>query len=133
MTDEYFNADEEELPEALGDDEMDDLMDELDIETIEDLPNEEQIEDLMDFDGTVDNISEEDDETPAIPEIPDAKQPISNVNVDESEVQNIIHALNEGYFSEKLDDDELSPLIGLVMTTTEANKCFGCNKHRAKI
>ena len=25
MTDEYFNADEEELPEALGDDEMDDL------------------------------------------------------------------------------------------------------------
>ena len=122
MTDEYFNADEEELPEALGDDEMDDLMDELDIENIGELPNEDQIEDLMDFDGTVDNVSEEDDETPAIPEIPDAKQPISNVNVDESEVQNIIHALNEGYFSEKLDDDELSPLIGLVMTTTEANK-----------
>ena len=97
MTEEYFNADEDEeeiLP--LDVDAMDDMMEELDI-TIEDVPSEPEVEELMEEDLSQDEsfFEELDEPEPeVIPEIPDNPQPMNNIGVDEKEVASIKTALD---------------------------------------
>ena len=99
--------------EPLADGDMDDLMEELNI-TKEEVPSEPDVEELMEEDFSQDEeFFEELDETEpeVIPEIPDSKQPINNLGVDESEVAAIKDALNNNFLSGELDNEELMGLL----------------------
>ena len=122
MTEEFSaDEDEEDIEEEvvdvdiapLDDSAMDDMMDELDI-TVEDVPSEPEVEDLMEEDLSQDEefFEELDEPEPeVIPEIPDSKQPINNLGVDESEVAAIQDALNNNFLSDELDTEELMGLL----------------------
>ena len=118
MTEEYFNADEDEEEveelQPLDMDDMEELMEEMDIE-VEDVPSEPDVEDLME---EIQDLSQDesffedlDDNEEVIPEIKDSPQPINNLGVDEVEVDAIKQAMEANYLAEVLDDDELMGLL----------------------
>ena len=98
MTEEYFNADEDEEEveelQPLDIEDMEDLMEEMDIE-VSDVPSEPDVEELMedieDFSQDESFFEELDDTEEVIAEIPDSPQPMNNLGVDEEEVEAIKH------------------------------------------
>ena len=118
MTEEYFNADEDEEEveelQPLDMDDMEGLMEELDIE-VEDVPSEPDVEDLMEDIGELSQdesfFEELDDNEEVIPEIKDNPQPMNNIGVDEVEVDAIKQAMEANYLSEVLGGDELMGLL----------------------
>ena len=115
MTEEYFNADEDEeeiLP--LDMDDMEELMEELNIEST-DVPSEPEVEDLMEDIGELSQdesfFEDLDDNEEVIAEIKDNPQPMNNIGVDAVEVDAIKQAMNANYLSEVLEDDELMGLL----------------------
>jgi len=118
MTEEYFNADEDEEEveelQPLDMDDMDGLMEELDIEVV-DVPSEPDVEDLMEDIGELSQdesfFEDLDDNEEVIPEIKDNPQPMNNIGVDEVEVDAIKQAMEANYLSEVLGGDELMGLL----------------------
>ena len=105
---------EEDIPEPLDMDDMEELMEEMDIEVV-DVPAESDVEELMEGDYSQDEefFEELDEPEPeVIPEIPDNKQPINNMGVDESEVAAIQDALEKNYLQTNfLNTEELMGLL----------------------
>jgi hypothetical protein len=113
MTDETSEEETEDILEPLDDGAMDDMMEELDI-TLEEVPSESKVKELMEEDLSQDEefFEELDESEPeVIPEIPDSKQPINNLGVDESEVVSIQEALKKESFRNLLDNEELMGLL----------------------
>ena len=121
MTEEHFNADEDEEQveelQPLDMDDMDDLMEEMEIDST-DVPSEPAVEELMEEIEDIQELSQDesffedlDDNEEVIPEIPDSPQPMNNLGVDEVEVDAIKQAMEANYLSEVLDDDELMGLL----------------------
>ena len=135
MTEEYFNADDDEEVEdiqPLDMDDLEDLMEEMDIE-VEDVPSEPDVEELMeDIEGLdqLDEIGELsqdesffeefDDNEEVIPEIPDFEQPIGNEGVvDSSQVTTIKNKMEANYLSAVLSDAELVGILPNEIVTSE--------------
>ena len=117
MTEEYFNADKAPIEKEilpLDMDDMEELMEELDIEST-DVPSETDVEDLMEDIGELSQdesfFEELDDNEEVIAEIKDNPQPMNNIGVDAVEVDAIKQAMNANYLSEVLEDDELMGLL----------------------
>jgi len=118
MTEEHFNADEDEEQveelQPLDTDDMDDLMEEMEIE-VSDVPSEPDVEELME---DIQELSQDesffedlDDNEEVIAEIPDSPQPMNNLGVDEVEVDAIKQAMEGEYLAAVLSDDELKGLL----------------------
>ena len=124
MTEEYFNADEDEEEveelQPLDIEDMEDLMEEMDIE-VSDVPSEPDVEELMedieDFSQDESFFEELDDTEEVIAEIPDSPQPMNNLGVDEEEVDAIKMAMEGDYLAAVLEDDELKGLLPNEVTT----------------
>ena len=121
MTEEHFNADEDEEQveelQPLDMDDMDVLMEEMEIDST-DVPSEPAVEELMEEIEDIQELSQDesffedlDDNEEVIPEIPDSPQPMNNLGVDGVEVDAIKQAMEANYLSEVLDDDELMGLL----------------------
>ena len=118
MTEEHFNADEDEEQveelQPLDMDDMEDLMEEMEIDST-DVPSEPDVEELMedieDFSQDESFFEELDDNEEVIAEIPDSPQPMNNLGVDEAEVNAIKQAMEGEYLAAVLSDDELKGLL----------------------
>tara|TARA_R110001592_G_scaffold178453_2_gene419433 strand:+ start:15554 stop:20092 length:4539 start_codon:yes stop_codon:yes gene_type:complete len=117
MTEEYFNADKAPIEKEilpLDMDDMEELMEELDIEST-DVPSETDVVDLFEDIGELSQdesfFEDLDDNEEVIAEIKDNPQPMNNIGVDAVEVDAIKQAMNANYLSEVLEDDELMGLL----------------------
>lgn len=120
MVDEFEEIDDiediEEFAPLESAEEINDLFEELgvssdadDYEIPPEASNQEQEEMVQEQVADLELVEMEEGETPAIPEIPDNKQPVNNVDVSVEEVEEIRAGMD--YLSNVLEEDELAGLL----------------------